>query len=252
MRRPFIAGNWKMHKTVPQALELVEELRGLVEGEQGVEIAVAPPFVALHPVAQVLRSSVIKLAAQDCFWEEEGAYTGEVSPVMLADVGCAYCIVGHSERRCIFGETSEGVARKARALLNHGISPIVCVGETLEERDRGEALHVVGEQLGGSLASLSAEDMVRVVIAYEPVWAIGTGRTATPQQAQEMHAFIRRWVVEKFGGDVASGLTILYGGSVKPENIRGLMAMDDIDGALVGGASLRATSFAQIVQGGKG
>ncbi len=252
MRRPFIAGNWKMHKTVPQALELVEELRGLLEGEEGVEIVVAPPFTALYPVAQVLKGSVIKLAAQDCFWEEEGAFTGEISPVMLADVGCAYCIVGHSERRHIFGEGSREVARKARALLTHGISPIVCVGETLEERERGEALKVVGEQMEGSLAGLSGEDMARVIIAYEPVWAIGTGKTATPQQAQEMHAFLRQWAWEKFGGDVASTLTILYGGSVKPGNIQGLMAMEDIDGALVGGASLRASSFAQIVKGGKG
>ena len=252
MRKPFIAGNWKMHKTVPQALELVEGLRGLVEGERGVEVVVAPPFTALYPVAQILRGSVIKLAAQDCFWEEEGAYTGEISPGMLADVGCAYCIVGHSERRHIFGETSEDVAKKARALLNHGVSPIVCVGETLEDRERGEALKVVGNQLEGSLAGISAEDMARVVIAYEPVWAIGTGKTATPQQAQEMHSFIRQWVGEKFGGDVASALTILYGGSVKPENIQGLMAMEDIDGALVGGASLKASSFAKIVKGGKG
>ncbi len=252
MRKPFIAGNWKMHKTVPQALELVEELRGLVEGEEGVEIVVAPPFTALYPVAQFLKGSVIKLAAQDCFWEEEGAYTGEISPVMLADVGCAYCIVGHSERRHIFGETSQDVARKARALLDHGISPIVCVGETLEERERGDALKVVGDQLEGSLESLSVEDMARVVVAYEPVWAIGTGKTASPQQAQEMHAYIRQWAAEKFGGDVASLITILYGGSVKPENIQGLMAMEDIDGALVGGASLKASSFAQIVKGGKG
>ncbi len=251
MRRPFIAGNWKMHKTVPQALELIEELRGLVEGERDVEIAVAPPFTALYPVARALRGSVIKLAAQDCYWEEEGAYTGEISPVMLADVGCSYCIVGHSERRHLFGETSGDVARKARALLGHGISPIVCVGETLEERERGEALKVVGDQLGGSLEGIPREDMTRVVIAYEPVWAIGTGKTATPQQAQEMHAFIRDWVREKFGGDVASHLVILYGGSVKPGNIQGLMAMEDIDGALVGGASLKASSFAQIVKGGK-
>ncbi len=251
MRRPFIAGNWKMHKTVPQALELIEELRGLVEGERDVEIAVAPPFTALYPVARALRGSVIKLAAQDCYWEEEGAYTGEISPVMLADVGCSYCIVGHSERRHLFGETSGDVARKARALLGHGISPIVCVGETLEERERGEALKVVGDQLEGSLEGIPKDDMTRVVIAYEPVWAIGTGKTATPQQAQEMHAFIRDWVREKFGGDVASHLVILYGGSVKPGNIQGLMAMEDIDGALVGGASLKASSFAQIVKGGK-
>ncbi len=251
MRKPFIAGNWKMHKTVPQALELIEELRGLVEGEGDVEIAVAPPFTALYPVARALKGSVIKLAAQDCYWEEEGAYTGEISPVMLADVGCSYCIVGHSERRHLFGETSQDVAKKARALLGHGISPIVCVGETLEERERGEALKVVGDQLEGSLEGIPKEDMVRVVIAYEPVWAIGTGKTATPQQAQEMHAFIRDWVREKFGGDVASHLVILYGGSVKPGNIQGLMAMDDIDGALVGGASLKASSFAQIVKGGK-
>lgn len=241
-----------MHKTVSQAVVLVDELVELVKGVQGVEIVVAPPFTALYPVAQRLKGSNIMLAAQDCFWEEEGAYTGEISPLMLADVGCAYCIIGHSERRHLFGESSEDVAKKARALLAHGISPIVCVGETLGERERGDAIEVVGSQLQGSLEGLSPGDMTRVVVAYEPVWAIGTGKTATPHQAQEMHAFIREWLGDRFGEDVASSIPILYGGSVKPENIKGLMAMDDIDGALVGGASLKASSFAQIVEGGKG
>jgi len=252
MKKPFIAGNWKMHKTVPQAVALVDELKDLVKGVQGVEIVVAPPFTALYPVAQRLKGSNIMLSAQDCFWEDEGAYTGEISPPMLADVGCAYCIVGHSERRHIFGEGNDAVAKKARALLAHGISPIVCVGETLEERERGDAVEVVGSQLQGSLEGLSPEDMTRVVVAYEPVWAIGTGKTATPQQAQEMHAFIRGWLRKRFGEDIASSIYILYGGSVKPENIRGLMAMEDIDGALVGGASLKASSFAQIIEGGRG
>ncbi len=251
MRTPFIAGNWKMHKTVPQAVDLVDELKELVKGLQGVVIVVAPPFTALHPVAQRLKGSDIELSAQDCFWEEEGAYTGEISPPMLADVGCAYCIVGHSERRHIFGEGSGDVARKVLALLAHGISPILCVGETLDERERGDTIEVVGGQLQGPLEGVSPEDMARVVVAYEPVWAIGTGKTATPQQAQDMHAFIREWLGDRFGGDVASSVPILYGGSVKPENIQGLMAMDDIDGALVGGASLKASSFAQIVRGGK-
>ncbi len=252
MRRPFIAGNWKMHKTVSQAVALVDELIELVGGDQGVEVVVAPPFTALYPVAQRLKGSNLKLSAQDCFWEEEGAYTGEISPPMLADVGCAYCIVGHSERRHVFGEGSDEVARKARALLAHGVSPIVCVGETLDEREEGRTIKVVGSQLQGSLEGLSQKDMVKVVIAYEPVWAIGTGRTATPYQAQDMHAFIRGWLGDSFGGGVASSTPILYGGSVKPDNIRGLMAMDDIDGALVGGASLKASSFAQIIEGGKG
>ena len=241
-----------MHKTVSQAVALADELRELVKGVQGVEIVVAPPFTALYPVAQRLKGSNIMLSAQDCFWEDEGAYTGEISPPMLADVGCAYCIVGHSERRHIFGEGNDAVAKKARALLAHGISPIVCVGETLEERERGDAVEVVGSQLQGSLEGLSPEDMTRVVVAYEPVWAIGTGKTATPHQAQEMHAFIREWLRKRFGEDIASSIYILYGGSVKPENIRGLMAMEDIDGALVGGASLKASSFAQIIEGGRG
>jgi len=252
MKRPFIAGNWKMHKTVSQAVALVDELIGLVKGVQGVEIVVAPPFTVLYPVAQRLKGSNIILSAQDCFWEEEGAYTGEISPPMLADVGCVYCIIGHSERRHLFGEGSDEVARKAQALLAHGISPIVCVGETLGERERGDTIEVVGSQLQGSLEGLSPGDMTRVVVAYEPVWAIGTGKTATPHQAQEMHAFIREWLGDCFGEDVASSIPILYGGSVKLENIQGLMAMDDIDGALVGGASLKASSFAQIVEGGKG
>jgi len=251
MRTPFIAGNWKMHKTVSQAVDLVDELKELVKGLQGVEIVVAPPFTALHPVAQRVKGSNIKLSAQDCFWEEEGAYTGEISPPMLADVGCSHCIVGHSERRHIFGEGSGDVAKKVCALLAHGISPIICVGETLDERERGDIIDVVGGQLQGSLERVSPTDMVRVAVAYEPVWAIGTGKTATPQQAQEMHAFIREWLGDRFGGNVASSVPILYGGSVKPENIQGLMAMDDIDGALVGGASLKASSFAQIVRGGK-
>ena len=252
MRRPFIAGNWKMHKTASQAVALVNELIELVGGDQGVEMVVAPPFTALYPVARRLKGSNIKLSAQDCFWEDEGAYTGEVSPPMLADVGCVYCIVGHSERRHIFGEESDEVARKTRALLAHSISPIVCVGETLDEREKGHTIEVVGSQLQGSLKGLSQGDMVKVVIAYEPVWAIGTGKTATPHQAQEMHAFIRQWLGDLFGEDVASSTSILYGGSVKPDNIRGLVAMDDIDGALVGGASLKASSFAQIIEGGKG
>jgi len=241
-----------MHKTVSQAVALADELRELVKGVQGVEIVVAPPFTALYPVAQRLKGSNIMLSAQDCFWEDEGAYTGEISPPMLADVGCAYCIIGHSERRHLFGEGSDEVARKAQALLAHGISPIVCVGETLKERERGDTIEVVGSQLQGSLEGLSLRDMTRVVVAYEPVWAIGTGKTATPHQAQEMHAFIREWLRKRFGEDVASSISILYGGSVKPKNIQGLMAMDDIDGALVGGASLKASSFAQIVEGGKG
>ncbi len=251
MRKPFIAGNWKMHKTVSQALELIEELLRLVAGEDEVRIAIAPPFTSLYPVAQRLKGSNVELSAQDCFWEDEGAYTGEISPLMLAEVGCTYCIVGHSERRHIFGEGNEEVLRKARALLEHGISPIVCVGETLPEREKGQAMETVKHQLHGSLKGITKEEMTRVVIAYEPVWAIGTGKTATPQQAQEMHAFIRDWLGQAFGGDIASSCSILYGGSVKPTNIQGLMAMEDIDGALVGGASLDAASFAQIIKGGK-
>ncbi|RKY05578.1 triose-phosphate isomerase [Candidatus Poribacteria bacterium] len=248
MRMPLIAGNWKMNKTVGEAVQLVEELKKLVADVKDVEIAVAPPFTALYPVAQALKGSNIKLAAQDVFWEDSGAYTGEISPVMLKDLGCQYVIVGHSERRQYFGETNETVNRKVKAVLRHGMRPIMCVGEKLEEREAGKTMEVVKDHVVGGLEGLSEEEMERVVIAYEPVWAIGTGRTATPQQAQEVHQFIRELLAEMFSKETAERVRIQYGGSIKPENIAGLMAQPDIDGGLVGGASLQAESFAKIVK----
>ncbi len=242
-RRPFIAGNWKLHKTVAEARELIHELRReLVDVD--VEVAVAPPMTALDAVRQALEGSSIHLAAQNTYHESTGAYTGEVSPLLLADVGCRYCIVGHSERRSLFGETDAGVHAKAAALLDHGLSPIVCVGERLEEREAGRALEVVLGQIEAALEGLALEE---VVVAYEPVWAIGTGRTASPQDAQEVHEAIRTHLAATHG-PVAQRVRILYGGSVKPANAAELLAQPDIDGALVGGASLQAATFAPIVK----
>jgi triosephosphate isomerase (TIM) len=247
-RRPFIAGNWKMQKTVPEALALVRDLRGMVSMVRDVEIAVAPPFTALQAVGKALDGSNIALAAQNTHWEKAGAFTGEVAPPMLKDVGCTYVIVGHSERRQYFGETDETVNKRARAVLQAGMSPIVCVGETLAEREAERTLAVVDSQLRGGLVGFGPADAERTVLAYEPVWAIGTGRTATSAQAQEVHAAIRKILGDLFGASVASAVRIQYGGSVKPENAAELMACPDVDGALVGGASLTAESFAKIVR----
>lgn len=249
---PLIAGNWKMNKTVAEALALVRELRGLVSMVRDqVEIAVCPPFTALSPVAKALEGSNIELGAQSCYWEASGAFTGEVAPPMLAEVGCTYVIVGHSERRQYFGETDETVNRRARAALKHALAPIVCVGETLVEREAGKTLAVVERQVRGGLSGFTAEDAKRLVVAYEPVWAIGTGKVATTAQAQEVHAHIRRLLAELFGQPLAAGVRIQYGGSVKPDNAADLMSQPDIDGALVGGASLKADDFAKIVKASK-
>ena len=248
-RQPLIAGNWKMHKTQAEARALAREIRqGLPPGARA-EVLVAPPFTALNAVAGELSGSSIRLGAQDTFWERQGAYTGAISPVMLADAGCHYVIVGHSERRQLFGDTNQDVNRKLLAVLEAGPAPILCIGETLAERQAEETLHVVAAQLHEGLAGLPGEARERVVIAYEPVWAIGTGQTATPKQAQEVQAFIRKIVGEIFSSPMAQGVRILYGGSVKPENIGELMAMNDVDGALVGGASLEVKSFAKIIRG---
>jgi triosephosphate isomerase len=246
MRRPLIAGNWKMYKTVPEAVALAGEVRaGATRAD--VEVVLGPPFTALHAVAAALSGSEIGLAAQNMHAENEGAFTGEVSPLMLRDAGCTHVILGHSERRHLFGETDEGVARKAEAALRHGLVPIVCVGETLAERESGRTREVVERQTERALRGLTAEEVARLVIAYEPVWAIGTGRTASPAQAQEAHAFLRSLVTRSHGEPAARALRILYGGSVKPDNIGALMAEADVDGALVGGASLTASSFLKIV-----
>jgi len=249
VRTKFVCGNWKMHKTVGESLALVQELAaGLDEAAGKVQVAVAPPFTALHAVAQMARGGPLELSAQDVHWEKQGAFTGEISVAMLAEVGCGHCIVGHSERRQLFGETDEAVRKKAAALLAGGIAPIVCVGETLSEREAGRTLEVVDRQVRQGLAGLSGEQLGRITIAYEPVWAIGTGRTATTAQAQEVHAAIRA-ILRELAGSVADQMRIQYGGSVKPENARDLLSEPDVDGALVGGASLKAPDFLAIVRG---
>jgi triosephosphate isomerase len=225
---------------------MVNELKHLVAGTTGVEIVVAPVFTALSRVAEALSGSNVKLSAQDCYWEEEGAFTGEVAPKLLKDAGCSHVIIGHSERRQYFGETDDTVNKKAKAAIAAGLSAIVCVGETLGEREADMTFPVIETQVKGSLAGFSADLLARVIIAYEPVWAIGTGKTASDAQAQEVHAFIRTLVAKQFGQAAADAIRILYGGSVKPDNVKGLMSQPDIDGALVGGASLKADSFAAI------
>lgn len=247
MRTPLIAGNWKLFKTIGEAITLVNDLKSLVAGVKGVEIVVAPVFTALSRVGDAVAGSNIRLAAQDCFWEEEGAFTGEVSPMLLKDAGCSHVIIGHSERRQHFGETDESVNKKTKAAITAGLTAIVCVGETLAEREADKTFAVIEGQVTGGLTGFAPDSLTRVVIAYEPVWAIGTGKTATDQQAQEVHVFIRGLVVKLFGEPAADAMRILYGGSVKPDNVKGLMAQPDIDGALVGGASLKADSFAAIV-----
>ena len=248
MRKPIIAGNWKMHKLVGDSVQTALALRPLVANANHCEVVIAPVFTALKTVADRLEGTNIKIAAQDCSTEQKhGAQTGEVAADMLRDVGASYVIVGHSERRQFYKETDSFVNRKAQAALASDLNVIMCVGETLEQRESGNAESVVRGQLEGGWRELTAADLARIIIAYEPVWAIGTGRTATPEQAQEMHAFIRRVFAERHGNEVADRMRILYGGSVKPDNIAGLMKNEDIDGALVGGASLEAESFAGIV-----
>lgn len=251
MRRRIIAGNWKMYKTVPEALALVEELRGLVADVEDVEIVVCPPFTALYPVKEALRGSNIELGAQDLYWEQEGAFTGEVSPAMLKSVGCSYVIVGHSERRKYFGETDEDVNRKVKAALANDLAPIMCVGETLEERDAGKTEDVIKRQVRLGLDGIKVNLAPRVVVAYEPVWAIGTGRASTGADANKVIKLIRATLAEVTNEQVASEIRIQYGGSVKPGNIGEFLGQSDIDGALVGGASLDAEQFMQIVKGGR-
>jgi triosephosphate isomerase len=250
-RRKIIAGNWKMNKTVTEALALVRELRGMVSMlRDKVEIVVAPPFVSLHPVAKAIEDSNLKLAGQNCHWEASGAFTGEVSAPMLKEAGCTYVILGHSERRQLFGETDETVNKRAQAVLKAGLVPILCVGETLAEREAGRTLEVVERQVKGALAGFGAGEVARFVLAYEPVWAIGTGRTATSAQAQEVHAAIRSQLARLYDGGTAEQVRIQYGGSVKPDNAAELLGQRDVDGALVGGASLKAGDFAAIVKAG--
>ena len=251
MRIPLIAGNWKMFKTVHEAVVFVKELKSLVKDMTNVEIVVAPPFTAVHAAAEAARNSNIGVAAQDLYWEKEGAFTGEVSAAMIKEAGAEYAIVGHSERRRLFGETDQTVNRKLHAALAAGLTPIVCVGETIEEREHNQTLAVLDRQMKDGLQGLSSDALAELVVAYEPVWAIGTGRNATPAQAEEAHAHVRSRLHQWFGGEAAERCHILYGGSVKPDNIRELVAQADVDGALVGGASLDVKGFADIVAGSR-
>ncbi len=247
MRKPMIAGNWKLHKTLEESSKLVTELIPDVADNRNVEIVVAPVYTSLGKVAETIAGSNIKLAAQNCYPEPQGAFTGEVSPGLLKDVGCQYVIIGHSERRQLFGETDQLINDKAHALTDASLGAIFCIGETLEEREAEQMFDVLRRQIRLGLKNLSAEQMVDVVVAYEPIWAIGTGKTATNEQAQEAHAFIRALLAELYNEQTAKTTRILYGGSVKPGNIDSLMGQPDVDGALVGGASLKAEDFARIV-----
>jgi triosephosphate isomerase len=250
VRRPFFCGNWKLNGSIAESLTLATDVRNGVATWRDVDVAVAPSFTALYAVAKRLEEGPVALAAQDCFWEGKGAFTGEVSPAQLVDAGCRYVILGHSERRQLFGELDAAVNLKSRAALGAGLSPIICVGETLAERDAGETLGRIQAQVDAALADMTEADLEKVVIAYEPVWAIGTGRNATPAQAQEVHAFIRARIAARSAA-VAPRLRILYGGSMKPDNVGALMAQEDVDGGLVGGASLVAESFIRLVQAGR-
>ena len=248
-RRPLIAGNWKMFKTPPEAREFADRLKPLVlDLIEDVDIMVAPPFTALTVVAEAFGDSGVHLGAQNLFWEEEGAYTGEISAPMLKACGCDQVIIGHSERRQFFGETDDSVNRKVKAALAGALVPVVCIGESEAERDEEKTFSVIGAQVSEGLKNIEVSAFERMVVAYEPVWAIGTGKTATKEQAQEVHAFIRAEIAELAGNSVAKNLRILYGGSVKPNNIAGLISMEDIDGALVGGASLDPETFAEIIR----
>jgi triosephosphate isomerase len=249
-RRPLFCGNWKLNGSLAESVALATEVRNGVATLRGADVVVAPSFTALHAVAKRLESGSpgpVAVAAQDCFWEDKGAFTGEISATQLSDVGCKYVILGHSERRQLFGELDAAVNLKARAALRAGLAPIICVGETLAERDAGETLGRVQAQVDAAIADLAEGELARCLVAYEPVWAIGTGRNATPAQAEEVHRFIRARLGAKFPV-VAQGLRVLYGGSMKPDNVRALMAEPDVDGGLVGGASLSAESFVRIVQ----
>jgi len=247
MRTPFIAGNWKMYKTVADAVKYVKELRGLVKDLDAVEVVVAPTFTALFAAAEAARNSNVGIAAQDLYWEREGAFTGEVSGQMVREAGATYAIVGHSERRTLFGETDASVNRKVAAAFAAGLCPIACIGETLDQRERKDTFDVLDRQITQGLDGLTADQIGQLVIAYEPVWAIGTGRNATPAQASEAHGHIRSRLRQWFGQEPAELCHVIYGGSVKPENARDLLSQPDVDGALVGGASLDVRSFLQIV-----
>ncbi|MEO5740991.1 MAG: triose-phosphate isomerase [Vicinamibacterales bacterium] len=249
MRRPLIAGNFKMFKTVAETVSYVTELKALIKATSGVEIAIAPPFTALAAAVNAAANSAIAIGAQNLHWERDGAFTGEVSAAMVRETGARYAIVGHSERRTLFGDTNDTVNKRMHAALTAGLVPIVCIGETLAERDRNETMAVLDRQLKESLDGVTGEQLSSMVLAYEPVWAIGTGRNATPAEAGEAHFHIRQRLKQWFGLDASERCRVLYGGSVKPDNIAKLIAEPDVDGALVGGASLDPKSFFAIIQG---
>ena len=247
-RKPLIAGNWKMFKTGPEALETADRLVKLLSTTMDVDVMIAPPFTALALVSDLLKKTRISLGAQNIFWEAEGAYTGEISASMLVSAGCRYVIVGHSERRQYFGETDDTVNKKIMAAVKNNLIPVMCIGESETERESKETFSVLDRQVQKGLKGFSANEMETLVMAYEPVWAIGTGKTATADQAQEVHLFLREMLEKKFGNNLAKSIRILYGGSVKSDNITELMTMPDIDGALIGGASLEPETFSKIVQ----
>ncbi len=247
-RKPFLAGNWKMYKTIPDALKFAKEFKEIVKDVKDRDILLCVPFTIIQPLAQELKESNVKIGAQNMYFEKEGAFTGEVSPVQLLDAGAQYVVLGHSERRHIFGEKDALINKKVISALQNGLSPILCVGELLEEREAGNTENVVKTQTVEGLKGLTKEDALKVTIAYEPVWAIGTGKTATPEDADNVHAFIRKVLTGIYDNDLPQRMRIQYGGSVKPENIDSLMAKENIDGALVGGASLKTDSFARIVK----
>ncbi len=255
MRRKFVAGNWKMNCSLSEAQQLAQDICTSLEKEEiSVDVAICPTFLCLSSICSLVKDfqkqggSDIGVGAQNLHWENKGAFTGEVSAPMLHDMGCSYAIIGHSERRTLFGETNEAVSKKALAALQSGLLPIVCIGETLEERENEKTEEVLRLQLEGSLAGLSPAQVEACTIAYEPVWAIGTGKTASPEMAQTVHAFIRNYLTQKYTSAIAQSIRIQYGGSVKPDNIRELINQPDIDGALVGGASLKADSFSEIIK----
>ena len=246
-RKPLIAGNWKMFKTQDEAAETARQLVAKTAGIVDVEVMIAPPFTALSHVADIIRNSPVALGAQNLYWEKEGAFTGEISPSMLVAAGCRYVIIGHSERRQYFNETDETVNNKIKSAVSYGLIPVLCIGETEIEREAEQTFSVLDRQMKVGLEGLMAESLASLVIAYEPVWAIGTGKAATAEMAQEVHAFIRSWMEKNYGNPLAKAIRILYGGSVKPDNVKELMRQPDLDGALVGGASLAADTFSQLV-----
>ena len=247
MRVPFIAGNWKMFKTVHETTVYVKELRGLIKDVNDVTVVIAPPFTAVHAASEAARNSNVAVSAQNMYWEKDGAFTGEIAAAMIKEAGAEYVIIGHSERRTLFGETDITVNRKVNAAIAADLTPIVCIGETLDQRERNETMDVLDRQIKSGLDGLGGDEVAALILAYEPVWAIGTGRTATPAQAGEAHAHIRSRLKQWFGGAAADQCLVLYGGSVKPDNIRDLMAQPDVDGALVGGASLDVRGFHDII-----